>query len=124
TAYKWRKNNQNPTIAVSAPAPRFGTPTAIDSGTARPGWTALFPLLSALFPDDCSVQRDAPARQTLHYYHSRSSGNPRAHHLRDAPPRSSLVASRTTDRPPPAASPDRDSIPSPARRSPAGGRAR
>src|ERR1700721_3479016 len=101
----------SPTPAVSAPAPRSATPAAPGSETGYPGWPAPFPLLSGLFPDDCSVLRDAPARQRLHYYHSRSSGNPRGHHSKDAPPGSSPAALPTTDKPPPEAFPNCVSFP-------------
>src|SRR5271163_136550 len=100
-----QENKPNFATAGWVPTPLLVSPAALGSGTVRPGWPALFPLLSGLFPDGCSAQRDAPALQMPHCYHSRSSGNPRAHHSRDAPPGSSPAVLPTTDKALPAAFP-------------------
>src|SRR5579862_7826855 len=110
--------------AGSAPAPRSATPAPRGFETTHPASPTPFLPLSGLFPDDCSAQKDAPAPQTLHYYHSRSSKNPRGPRSKGARRGSSPVASLTTDTAPPAASLHHDSIPSPAHHIREGGRAR
>ena len=66
------KPANSPATGESAPAPRSATPEARGCETTHPAWPAPFLPLSGLFPDDCSALKDAPAPQTLHYYHSRS----------------------------------------------------
>src|SRR5579864_9568606 len=60
-----------PTTNGSAPAPQTGLPAARDSETSPLALPAPFLPPSGLSPDGCSAQTDAPAPQTLHYYHSR-----------------------------------------------------
>src|SRR5437588_9440571 len=61
----------SPTTGGWALTPRTGLPTAPGSGTDRPARPAPFPPLSELSLGYCSAQKDAPAPQTLHYYHNR-----------------------------------------------------
>src|SRR4029077_16795653 len=61
-------NEATSELALKHQAP---PPAALGSGTARPGWPTPFRLLSGPPRGDCSARIDAPARQTLHDYHSR-----------------------------------------------------
>src|SRR5579864_771193 len=64
-------DHSSPTTGESVPTLRSGTQGARDWKTIHPAWRALVLLLSGRFPDGCSALTDAPALQTLHYYHSR-----------------------------------------------------